>query len=134
MRAVFHAKHAVADITDYQFYVHAYYVSGTFEPGMIVRFRPQARLGRSYVLHSIELDELFSELEKRPVYDLLIQCGTLEETEFLYSLCIRDEDIELVSDPDRWLLCFHEQFPRIMAAATPPQSQPAAATLRSDCR
>ena len=101
MRAVFHAKSAVANVTDYEFYVHAYYVSGTFEPGMLVRFRPKARLGRSYVLHSIKLDELFSELLKRPVYDLVIRCGTLEETEFLYSLCIRDEDIELVSDPDR---------------------------------
>jgi hypothetical protein len=101
MHAIFHAAYVIADVTDNEFLVFGYQVSGTCEPGMLVRFRPKARLGRDYVLHSIELNDMFTELEHRPFYDLVIQCGTLEETEFLYSLQIRDEDIELFFDPDR---------------------------------
>ena len=101
MHAVFHALNTTADITDFEFRVLAYYVSGTFEPGMLVRFRPQTRLGRTYVLHSIELCDLFTELEHRPTYNLLIQCGTLAETEFLYDLHIEREDFELDSPADR---------------------------------
>jgi hypothetical protein len=101
MYAVFHASSTVADITDFEFHVVAYHVSGTFEPGMHVKFRPQTRLGRTWILHSIELDDLFTELEHRPTYNLLIQCSTLAETEFLYGLHIQNEDFELVSPTDR---------------------------------
>ena len=101
MHAIFHAINTTADVTDFEFRVLAFYVSGTFEPGMIVRFRPQTRVGRTYILHSIELSDIFTKLERRPTYNLLIQCGTLEETEFLYDLHIEREDFELVSSPDR---------------------------------
>jgi hypothetical protein len=101
MRAIFHALSTTADITDFEFHVLAYYVSGTFEPGMLVRFRPQTRLLRTYVLHSVVLNDTFTRLEQRPTYDLLIQCGSLEETEFLHSMHIQREDFELTSSPDR---------------------------------
>src|SRR5688572_24943660 len=101
MHAIFHVASVIADVTDFEFLIFAFMVSGTCEPGMLVRLRPQARLGREYVLHAIELNEIFTKLEKRPYYDLVIRCGTIEETEFLYSLGIRDEDIELFSDPER---------------------------------
>jgi len=100
MRAVFHALTAIADITDYEFHVLAFYVSGSFKAGMLVRFRPQSRLGRTYILHSIESDALLSRLERRPTYRLNVKCRTREETEFLYDLGIKDEDFELVSSPD----------------------------------
>lgn len=101
MHAVFHALNTTADVTDFEFHILAYYVSGTFEPGMLVTFRPQTRLGRTFILHAIELNDTFTQLEHRPTYDLLIQCGTLTETEFLYDLRIQREDFELDSPPDR---------------------------------
>jgi hypothetical protein len=101
MHAVFYALSTTTNITDFEYHVLAYYVSGNFEPGMLVRFRPQMRLGRTHVLHSIALNDTFSQLEHRPTYDLLIQCGTLAETEFLYDLHIEREDFELDSSPDR---------------------------------
>ena len=76
-------------------------ISGACEPGMLVRFRPEARLNRDYVLHSVKPDEDLTQWEKRPCYELVIECGTLEETEFLHSLRIREEDIELLTDTDR---------------------------------
>lgn len=101
MHAIFHALSTTADVTDLEFRVLAHYVSGTFEPGMLVRFRAQTRLLRTYVLHSIELNDIFTKLEKRPTYDLRIQCGTFEETEYLHALRIQREDFELISSPDR---------------------------------
>ncbi len=100
MCAVFHARSTTADVTDFEFYIHANWISGTFEPGMLVRFRPHLRLLRSFVLHSIEPDEWFTAYEGRPVYRLLIQCGSLEATEYLYRLRIEGEDFELVMSPD----------------------------------
>jgi hypothetical protein len=47
MRAIFHLMPATADITDFEFLMLAYFVSGTFEPGMLVRFRPQSRFLRT---------------------------------------------------------------------------------------
>jgi hypothetical protein len=99
MHATFHIMTVTADVTDFEFHMLAYYVSGTFEPGMLVRFRPEARLLRTYLLHSVELDEMFSTLEHRPCYRLKIDCGTLESVEFLHDLHLKDEDIELVSLP-----------------------------------
>jgi len=99
MRAIFHIMSVTADITDFQFHMLAYYVSGTFEPGMEVRFRPQSRLLRTYLLHSVEYEETFSMLEHRPCYQLLVDCGSLESVEFLHDLHLKDEDIELVSVP-----------------------------------
>jgi hypothetical protein len=40
-------------------------------------------------------------LECRPTYRLVIQCGSLEETEFLHNLRIQREDFQVVSPPDR---------------------------------
>lgn len=50
MRAIFHLMPATADITDFEFLMLAYFVSGTFEPGMLVRFRPQSRFLRTDLL------------------------------------------------------------------------------------
>ena len=99
MRAVFHIMSVTADVTDFEFHMLAYYVSGTFKSGMLVCFRPQSRLLRTYLLESIELDETFSELEHRPCYNLKIGCGSLESVEFLHDLHVKGEDIELVELP-----------------------------------
>jgi len=100
MRAIFHVKNAIADVTDFEFNMLAYYVSGTFEPGMEIRFRPESRLVRTYVLHSVWYNGAFSDLMHRPCYDLKIDCGSLESVEFLHGLHIDDEDVELVSMPE----------------------------------
>jgi hypothetical protein len=99
MRAVFHIMAVTADVTDFEFHMLAYYVSGTFKQGMLVRFRPQSRLLRTYLLESVEFDETFSELEHRPCYNLRIDCGSLESVEFLHDLQVKGEDIELVELP-----------------------------------
>jgi hypothetical protein len=99
MRAVFHIMSVTADITDFKFHILAYYVSGTFEPGMEVRFRPQSRLVRTEILQSVEYEETFSMLEHRPYYQLIVDCRSLESVAFLHDLHLKDEDIELVSVP-----------------------------------
>ena len=99
MRAIFHIMSVTADITDFKFLMLAYCVSGTFEPGMLVRFRPQSRLLRTDLLESVEYDETFSTLEHRPCYHLTVDCGSLDSVEFLHDLHLKDEDIELVSLP-----------------------------------
>jgi hypothetical protein len=63
---------------------------------MLVRFRPQSRLLRTYLLESVEFERTFSELEHRPCYNLKIDCGSLESVEFLHDLHVEGEDIELV--------------------------------------
>jgi hypothetical protein len=100
MHAVFHVMTVCADVTDFEFHILAYYMSGTFQPGMMVRFRPAARLLCTCVLHSIELNDIFSTLEHRPCYDLKIECGSLESVEFLHDLRLKDQDIELVAMPE----------------------------------
>ena len=99
MRAIFHIMSVTADITDFEFHMLAYYVSGTFEPGMEVRFRPQSRLIRTDILQSVSYEETFSMLEHRPCYRLTVDCGSLESVEYLHDLHLNDEDIELVSMP-----------------------------------
>lgn len=99
MRAIFHIMSVTADVTDFEFHMLAYYVSGTFKPGMLVRFRPQSRLLRTYLLESVEFDKTFSELEHRPYYNLKIDCGSLESVEFLHDLHVKGEDIELIEMP-----------------------------------
>ena len=74
MRAIFHIMSITADVTDFEFHMLAYYVSGRFKPGMLVRFRPQSRLLRSYLLDSVKFEQTFSEVVHRPCYNLKIDC------------------------------------------------------------
>src|SRR2546426_10647457 len=66
LRCGFHLMAVTADVTDFEFQILAYYVSGTFQPGMLVRFRPSARLLCTYVLHSIGPKQLQMHLRTQP--------------------------------------------------------------------